>query len=177
MQWIKEVELVYSVDDFKIFVITTRYFNDKFRSTRCEDCFSTEQNHPYFSFSKKNQSGGTKGPEAGPVPSRLTDCLLDLRLLSGHWEPWFCRKLFRLVLRNDDIQKFDSEWDEILLSMTKIPHDDILERIVQIKNTRVWESQDRIGIARLGDSSKENRTWQSQIDNFGAEKYRARFTK
>ena len=30
-------------------------------------------------------------------------------------------------LRNDDIQEFDSKWDGILLSMTKIPHDDILE--------------------------------------------------
>ena len=47
--------------------------------------------------SKKNQSGGTKGPEAGPFPSRQTDCLLDLRLLSGHWEPWFCRKLHRPI--------------------------------------------------------------------------------
>ena len=31
---------------FKIFVINKRYFNAKFWSTRCEDCFSTEQNHP-----------------------------------------------------------------------------------------------------------------------------------
>ena len=36
---------------------------------------------------KENQSGGTKGPEAGPFPSRQTDCLLDLRSLPGHWEP------------------------------------------------------------------------------------------
>ena len=36
-------------------------------------------------------------------------------------------ELFTLVLRNDDIQEFDSKWDGILLSMTKIPHDDILE--------------------------------------------------
>ena len=28
-------------------------------------------------------------------------------------------------LRNDDIQEFDSKWDGILLSMTKIPPDDI----------------------------------------------------
>ena len=28
-----------------------------------------------------------KGPEAGPFPSRKTDCLPDLRLLPGHWEP------------------------------------------------------------------------------------------
>ena len=26
-----------------------------------------------------------KGPEAGPFPSWQTDCLLDLRLLPGHW--------------------------------------------------------------------------------------------
>ena len=35
--------------------------------------------------------------------------------------------LFTIVLRNDDIQEFDSEWDGILLSMTKILLDDILE--------------------------------------------------
>ena len=35
--------------------------------------------------------------------------------------------LFTVVLRNDDIQKFDSQWDEKLLSMTQIPSDDILE--------------------------------------------------
>ena len=39
----------------------------------------------------------TKGPKGGPFPSRQTDCLLDLRLLSGHWEPWFCRKLYRPI--------------------------------------------------------------------------------
>ena len=47
LHWIKEVEMVDSVDDL-------------------------------FSLQKKNQSGGTKGPEAGPFPSRKTDCLLDL---------------------------------------------------------------------------------------------------
>ena len=36
---------------------------------------------------KKNQSGGTEGPEAGPFPSRQTDCLPDLRILPGHWSP------------------------------------------------------------------------------------------
>ena len=33
--------------------------------------------------------------------------------------------LFTISLRNDDIQEFDSKWDGILLSMTKIPPDDI----------------------------------------------------
>ena len=36
------------------------------------------------------------------------------------------------VLRNDDIQEFDSKWDGILLSMTKIPPDDILEGLYKL---------------------------------------------
>ena len=35
--------------------------------------------------------------------------------------------LFTFVLRNDDNQESDSKWDGILLSMTQIPPDDILE--------------------------------------------------
>ena len=45
--------------------------------------------------------------------------------------------LFTIGLRNDDIQECDSKWDGILLTMTKIPPDGHLGRIVQIKNTSV----------------------------------------
>ena len=45
--------------------------------------------------------------------------------------------LFTIILRNDDIHEFDSKWDGIFLSMTKIPHDDILEGLYKIKNTTV----------------------------------------
>ena len=41
--------------------------------------------------------------------------------------------LFTVVLRNDDIQEFDSKWDGILLSMTKIPPDDILEGLYKLR--------------------------------------------
>ena len=37
--------------------------------------------------------------------------------------------LFTIALRNDDVQEFDSRWDEILLSMTKIPPDDVLKSL------------------------------------------------
>ena len=46
--------------------------------------------------------------------------------------------LFTIVLRNDDIQEFDSKWDGILLSMTKIPPDDILEGLYKLR-TREFE--------------------------------------
>ena len=41
--------------------------------------------------------------------------------------------LFTIVLRNDDIQEFDSKWDGILLSMTKIPSDDILGILFKLR--------------------------------------------
>ena len=40
---------------------------------------------------------------------------------------------FTIVLRNDDVQEFDSKWDGILLSMTKIPSDDILEGLSKLR--------------------------------------------
>ena len=46
--------------------------------------------------------------------------------------------LFTIVLRNDDIQEFDSKWDEILLSMTQIPSDDIMEGLYK---WRIRESE------------------------------------
>ena len=46
--------------------------------------------------------------------------------------------LFTIAVRNDDIQEFDSKWDGILLSMTKIPHDDILEGLYKL---RIRESE------------------------------------
>ena len=46
--------------------------------------------------------------------------------------------LFTVVLRNDDIQEFDSTWDEILLSMTKITSDDILDGLYKL---RIRESE------------------------------------
>ena len=46
--------------------------------------------------------------------------------------------LFTFSLRNDDIQEFDSKWDGILLSMTKIASDDILEGLYKL---RIRESE------------------------------------
>ena len=56
--------------------------------------------------------------------------------------------LFTIVLRNDDIQEFDSKWDGILLSMTKIPHDDILEGFYKL---RIRESEKLKTVLELYD--------------------------
>ena len=46
--------------------------------------------------------------------------------------------LFTISIRSDDIEEFDSKWDGFLLSMTKIPHDEILEGLYKL---RIRESE------------------------------------
>ena len=56
--------------------------------------------------------------------------------------------LLTTSLRNDDIQEFDSKWDGILLSMTKIPSDDILEGLYKL---RIRESEKLKTVLELYD--------------------------
>ena len=39
---------------------------------------------------------------------------------------------FSITFQNDDVQDFDSRWDEILTSVTKIPPDDVLDSLYKL---------------------------------------------
>ena len=54
----------------------------------------------------------------------------------------------QLLFENDNIQEFDSKWDGILLSMKKIPHDDILEGLYKL---RIRESEKLKTVLELYD--------------------------
>ena len=41
--------------------------------------------------------------------------------------------LFSVTLHDDNIQEFDKGWDEVLLSMSKIPSDDVLESLYKLR--------------------------------------------
>ena len=56
--------------------------------------------------------------------------------------------LFTISLRSENVQEFDSKWDGILLSMTKIPHDDILEGLYKL---RIRESEKLQTVLELYD--------------------------
>ena len=45
--------------------------------------------------------------------------------------------LFFVTFRDDNVQEFNTRWDEFLLSMSKKSSDDVLEKSVQIEDTRV----------------------------------------
>ena len=56
--------------------------------------------------------------------------------------------LFSATLRNDNVQDFDTRWDEIVLSMTKISSDDVLERLFKL---RIRESDQLRTVLELYD--------------------------
>ena len=63
--------------------------------------------------------------------------------------------LFTIVPRNDNIEKFDSKWDGILLSMTKIPHDEILEGLYKLRIRESEKPQTVLDLYDLETHQKE----------------------
>ena len=80
MSWIKEVEMVGSLEELKSSRSVCGTIS-KLRDAGREDCLCFEQDHPEYPSQEEGQSRGTEGPERGPVSSRKTDRLHDLRLL------------------------------------------------------------------------------------------------
>ena len=56
--------------------------------------------------------------------------------------------LFTIAHRKDNVQEFDTWWDEILLSMTKIHTDDVLESLYKL---RILESDQLQTVLELYD--------------------------
>ena len=55
------------------------------------------------------------------------------RVTGAHDTVLDCADLFSISLRNDDVKDFDTRWDEIPLSVTKIPPDDVLESLYKLR--------------------------------------------
>ena len=87
MQWIKEVEVVDSVDELRFSSSIRGISMPNFEVLDARIASALNKIIHISPVQKENQSGGTKGPERGPFPSRQTDCLLDLRTIPGHWNP------------------------------------------------------------------------------------------
>ena len=137
-------------------------------------------------FQKEDQSGGTKRD----------------RFLRGRQIAYLIYDQFRVTGTDDSVENYTEPVSLLLFEMTifrnsilsvkefcclwrKIPHDDILEGIVHIKNTRVWKIKDCIGIVRPGgthqkklgpDYHRLNTTVKRSIEqeirkNFGGQKW------
>ena len=161
MLWIKEVELVDSVDELKSSSSTRGISMPNFEvlDARIASALNKIIHNSHFKMKISLEEQKAQKEDRFFRGRQIAYLIYEQFRVTGTDDSVEnYTDLFTIALRNDDIQEFESKWDEILLSMTKIPHDDILEGCVQTKNTRARETQDRTGIVRPGDPPEENRT-------------------
>ena len=141
MQWIKEVELVDSVDELRssssIRGISRPSFEvfDARIASALNKIIHNSQFKRRISLEEQKAQKEDRFLRARQIAYLIYD---HFRVTGTHDSVENYADLFTIVLRNDDIQEFDSKWDGILLSMTKIPHDDILEGLYKL---RIRESE------------------------------------
>ena len=141
MLWIKEVELVDSVDDLKSSRSIRGNHGPNFALLDARIASALNKIIQNTRFKKK--------VSLEEMTAHKEDCFLRGRQIAYLIYEYFRGTgtndsvehyvdLFTVVLRHDDIQEFDSKWDGFLLSVTQIPSDDILESLYKI---RIRESE------------------------------------
>ena len=136
MQWIKEVELVDYVDDLRSSSSTRGISMPNFEvlDAKIASALNKIIHNSYFkrriSLEEQKAQKQDRVLRGRQIAYLIYD---DFRVTGSHDSVENYTDLFTIVLRNDDIQEFDSKWDGILLSMTKIPHDDILEGLYKLR--------------------------------------------
>ena len=141
MLWIKEVEMVDSVDDLKSSCSVRGIQMPNFEVLDAKIVSALNEIIQNTRFKKKVSLEEQKAhKEDRFLRGRQTAYLIYVyfRVTGANDSVEKYADLFTVVLRNDDIQEFDSKWDEILLSMTQIPSDDILESLYKL---RIRESE------------------------------------
>ena len=136
MLWIQEVELVDSVDDLKSSCSVRGIRMPDFEVLDAKDASALNRIIHNTRFKNKVSLEEQKAPKEdrflrGRQIAYLIYEYFRVAGATGSVENY--ADLFTIALRNDDIQEFDSKWDGILLSMTKIPSDDILEGLYKLR--------------------------------------------
>ena len=152
MQWIKEVELVDSVDELtsssSIWCISMPNFEvlDARIASALNRIIHNTQFKRMVSLEEQKAQKEDRFLRGRQIAYLIYD---HFRVTGTHDSVEDYTDLFTIVLRNDDIQEeFDSKWGGILLSMTKIPPDEILEGLYTL---RIRESEKLKTVLELYD--------------------------
>ena len=151
MQWIKEVEMVDSVDDVKSSSSTKgiQMPNFELLDARIASALNTIIHNSQFkrriSLEKQKAQKQDRFLRGRQIAYLIYEYF---RVTGANDSVENYADLLTIGLRNDDIQEFDSKCDGILLSMTKFPPDDILEGLYTL---RIRESEKLMAVLELYD--------------------------
>ena len=142
MLWIKEVELFDSVDDLKSSCSVRGIHMQNFEVLDAKIASALNRIIHNTQFKRKvnlEEQKKLKKRTVSCVERQIAYLIYEYFQVTGANESVENNAdLSTIALRNDDIQEFDSKWNGILSSMTKIPSDDILEGFYKL---RIRESE------------------------------------
>ena len=124
MLWIKEVELVDSVDDLKTSCSARGIQMPNFEVLDARIASALNRIIHNSHFKRRISLEEQKAPKKDRfLRGRQIAYLIYeyFRVIGANDSVENYADLFTIALRNDDIQEFDSKWDGILLPMTQIP--------------------------------------------------------
>ena len=151
MQWIKEVEMVDSVDDLKSSSSIRGMSMPNFEvlDARIASALNKIIHNSHFKRRISLEEQKAQKQDRFLRGRQIAYLIYDyFRVTGANDSVENYADLFTISLRNDDIQEFDSKWDGIPLSMTKIPSDDILEGLYKL---RIRESEKLKTVLELYD--------------------------
>ena len=122
MHWIKEVEMVDSVDDLKssLSVRGIQMPNFEVLDARIASALNRIIDNSHFKRRISLEEQKAQKEDLFLRGRQIAYLIYDyFRVIGANDSVENYAYLFTIGLRNDDIQEFDSKWDGILLSMTK----------------------------------------------------------
>ena len=132
MLWIKEVKMVDSLDELKS---SRSAYGKEFPNFEMLDAKIASALNKIIQnsqFKKKVSLEEQKAQKEYRILQgrQIAFMIYDyFRVIGAHDTVLDYADLFSVTLRDDNIQEFDTRWDEVLLSMSKIPSDDIFESL------------------------------------------------
>ena len=149
MLWIKEVEMVESLDEFKSSRSVAGKNFPNFEMLDAKIASALKKIIQNSQFKKKVSLDEQKAQKEDRFLRGRQIAFRIYRLLSSDWRSWHSirlRRILSVTLRDENTLEFDRRWDEVLLSMSEIPTDDVLKSLYtlrlresdQLKNVFEW---------------------------------------
>ena len=164
MLWIKEVEMVDALEELKSSrsIAGRKFPNLEMLDAKIPSAFN--KIIPNYHFKKKVSLEEQKAQKKDRFlrGRQIAFMIYDYFQVTGaHNTVLDYADLFSVILHDNHVQELDTRRDEVLLSMSKIPSDDILESLYKL---RIRES---VQIVRHGNSSEGIVAQFSKVENNG----------
>ena len=158
MSWIKEVEMVVSMEEFKSSRSTVgkNFPNFEVLDAKLASALNKIIQNSHFKKKISLEEQKAQKEDRFLRGRQIAFMIYDyFRVTGAHDTVLDYADLFSVTLHDDNIQEFDTRWDEVQLSMSKIPSDDILESLYKV---RTRESAQLKTVAELYDMKIHHKT-------------------